>query len=701
MTIPRHRSHVLSTTRALLLATLVALLVVGATALPATPATAQSLGSLELVAQSSWVDEGGIFNAQVRVAAADPEASVTFRVFPAWEQRTDFRNGTLREDAEPLVELEPIMLSEAQETSNEVLSIELEVSRRTNLDIPQVVDPELVEELPRPQLTTDGEPAVYPLEVTLLSPDGTSLDSFLTSIIYLPRFALGQPLATSLILQPAIGPSILPDGTSTLTETDIEGLGVLVEAISQHPDGKVALSITGETLLSLERSELAPADEILTSIRERFTDEQLLPRPFTNLEEQAWIDANLTAELAELYETNSTITNEITGLTPVGSVILVGESVSADGLSALRNLGAEGVIVQDDHVTPLDRSIFPDSLSTRFLIPTPNRAPVPAMALNSELAEHFADAESVPFTANRLLGDLTMLALEYPNLSQGVVITPPEGWVPDERLLNVVLSGLERIPLLTGASPVEVLSTTSFASSAGVNALGSPLQRELDPRTNPANLRSYRTEFSQAEATIDSWSTVIVGDMDSVDRLHELLELSANGAFDTDQQLTYIDEIYRVIDTQRTDSITTQEADTFTLTGRNSDVPVVVNNNLDMDAAVLLLLDSEKLGFPEGREIEVVLTPGSNRIEVPIEALASGDSPIRIQVFSPDRTILLGSSEILVRTFAFSGVGVIIGTIAIAVLLLWWLRHRKQARGTVNRVPAHSDSPKTEEPIGV
>ena len=65
---------------------------------------------------------------------------------------------------------------------------------------------------------------------------------------------------------------------------------------------------------------------------------------------------------------------------------------------------------------------------------------------------------------------------------------------------------------------------------------------------------------------------MIIGDMESVDRLNELLELSANRAFDGERQLTYIDQIYQVIDIQRTDSITTQEAETFTLTGRNSDV---------------------------------------------------------------------------------------------------------------------------------
>ena len=130
-------------------------------------------------------------------------------------------------------------------------------------------------------------------------------------------------------------------------------------------------------------------------------------------------------------------------------------------------------------------------------------------------------------------------------------------------------------------------------------------------------------------------------------------------------------------------------------------MPIVVENNLSVNASVLLVLDSEKLAFPDGRELPVVLTPGPNRIDIAIEALASGDSPIRIQVLSPDRSILLGSSEVLVRTFAFSGVGLIIGISAIVVLLLWWLRHLRSSRDTVETLPDSPTSAQTEESLGV
>jgi len=657
-------------------------------------ANAQAVGSLELVAQSSWVDDGGIFNAQVRVAGADAESSVAFRVLTPWESRDQFIRGDTSE-FESLLELDPIVLSDVQATSNEVLSLELEVGRQAN----RAIDEDRQDPIPR--LDTDASPGIYPLEVSLLTAEGEPIDTFMTSIIYLPRSALRAPLATSVVLESQLESTIDTEGASTLIDEDIAELSMLVDAVSLHPNGRVAISVTGETLLSLDRSELEGADEILTTIGQNFTSQQLIPQSFTNIEDQAWIDAGLTSQLVERYWRSSTTTTELTGIEPDRSVIVLDTSLTSDGLAELSELGIAGVLVQPNHVEPLDPELFPESPATRFLIPTPGIEPIPALAFDADLDDHFVSPDSPPLAANRLLADLTLLSLQNPDLAQGVVVRPPIDWIPEATFLNVVLSGLERIPTLRGASPQQVLSNTAFTPARGIDSLSPPLRRELIAQRAPVDLRSFRTEFSQAQSTIDAWSTVIPSDTQSLERLDELLELSTSSDHTEIEQAAYIDQIYQIIDTQKTDSITTREAETITLTGRTADVPVLIDNNLDTNTSVVLLLDSEKLDFPEGREVEAVLVPGSNRIEVPIEARGSGDSPIRIQVFSPDRSILLGSSEILIRTFAFSGVGVLIGVISIIVLLVWWLRHLRTSRDKVEAEPVDPDSKDSGELIGV
>jgi len=661
----------------------------------ASPASSQTIGSIELIAQSAWVDGGGIFSTQVRVAGADAESVVRLEVYPPWEERGAFLRRELTSN-EPLFEIEPIPLSDLQDTSNEVLSIEFEV--RASSRIPGSNESETDGLLPI--LRTAGEPGVYPVEILLTDPEGLIIDRLQTSLIQLPRNDRPSPLRTAIVIEANPDATVDSDGNSILTPEDLADLGVLVDAATQHPEASVALSITADTLLALDRSEDPAAANLLDRIA-TLTSSQLIASPFAELEEQAWIDAGLTDQLHELYQAGADATTELVGVTPESRVLLLDRTITSEGLESFARRGVEGVIVRPAQVETLDREVFPQALTTRFLIPADDAEPVPALVADGALANHFISEQDPIARANRLLADLSLLSFQNADVRQAAVVNPPADWVVDATFLNVVLSGIERIPVLQGAAPFEALANAAFTPAAGVDTISAPLQRELTPRRRPVDLRSYRTEFSQASAAIESWTTVIASDQRSTDRLNELLHLSTARDLSDAQRQGFIDQVYIAIDNQKDDSITTPASETVTLTGRRSELPILIDNNLDIDAAVVVILDSEKLDFPEGRELTVVLEPGPTRVEIPIEARASGDSPIRLQIFSPDRSILLGSSEVLVRTFAFSGVGVIIGAIALGVLLLWWLRNKRSRRDTVVEVqPIEQNEQLVEDRIG-
>jgi hypothetical protein len=670
-------------------------LVASSSLLVAQPAGAQSSGSLELVAQSAWVDDGGIYDLQVRVAGADPASSVVLRVYPPWLERDDF----LRLDlggAEPVLELEPVPLGELQRTSNEVLSLQLGVVG-ANASIADPSD----DEPPLDLLVTTGGSAVHPIEIVLLDPDGNVADNIITSMIELPRSQRNPPLRTAIILQSNLPNGMNPDGTSRLDAQVAEGLSVLVEAAATHPNERVALSILPESLVSLQRAEDDMLNALVDTMRETLDAEQLIPNPYVEIDEQAWMDSELTHAMVDLYAAGAEATTRTLGSTPDPSVMLLDRTVTGEGLDALTEIGVQGVIVRPAQIEALDRQIFPQAITTRFLVPTTENRTIPALVADGGLSNHFTNPGGAVYNANRLLADLTLLSLQNSDVRHAAVVLPPDDWTPNTQFLNVLLSGIERIPAIRGATPLDALSSTAFTPAQGIGTLSTPLQRDLRPRRQPKSLGSYRTEFSQAQAAIASWSSVIVDDRASTTRLDELLWVSADSRHTDDERSSYIDAIYELIDQQKLNSITTPANDTITLTGRVADLPIVIENNLDVDASVLLLLDSEKLSFPNGREVPIVLAPGPNRIDVLIEARAAGDSPIRIQVLSPDRAILLGSSEVLVRTFAFSGVGIVIGAAAIIVLVLWWLRHRRSTRDTVEILPGSPLPSPTEESLGV
>ena len=683
----------------------VATLSVLASVFGAPPANAQTTSSVELVAQSAWVDNGGIYDIQVRVAGATPDSSVGLRIFAPWADRDQFVGNQVAADLEPVLTLEPVVLRDVQGTSNEVLGFEVAVAG-PNTAVPDDETNTIA------TLRTEGGSAVHPVEVSLYDGDGGLADQFLTSLIELPRDQRNAPLRTAIVLEAQLPPMITPSGVTALDDETFTSLATIVDALDQHRNANVALSISPESLVGLAALDTDETNQLLDQLKRSVVSEQLLPNPFSTVEEQAWLDAGLENELLELYRAGAEATTIVLGVEPEPSVMLLDRTVDAAGLQALiatninqGSFGVQGLLVHPSHVSDLDPQLFPEALTTRFVVPTANGSTVSALESNAQLAEHFTNPGGASYNANRLLADLTMLSLQNVDLRQAVVVTPPADWTPDPTFLNVMLNGIERIPAIEGASPLEALADTAFTPNQGLGTLGPPLRREIRPQSQAQDLLSFRTDFSQAQAAISSWATVIASDPESLDRLQRLLQVSTNQQLTDTQRETYVDTIYTLINSQKDSSITTPESETITLTGRTSEVPIVLENTLDVDAAVLLVLDSEKLNFPDGPTIDIVLEPGPNRIDIPIEALASGDSPIRIQIFSPDRSVTLGSAEILVRTFAFSGVGLVIGVVAIIVLLLWWLQHRRTSRDTVespsDTSPPAGNTADAEEPIGV
>ncbi len=679
--------------------------------LSALPASAQAPGSVELVAQSSWVDDGGIFSIQVRVAGAAPDSTVILRVLAPWTDRDAFLRQDLTENTQVLLELPPVVLGDAQDTTNEVLGLEFLLDGpNTRLEVePPPINPDGEPAPAQPTqpiavLTSDGGSAVYPVEVLLLDGDGILADSFLTSVIELPRRDLRPPLDVSIILETHVPSMSTPDGTGTLDDETLGRLGVLSSAFAQHPDANMALSISPETLLALSRDDGEAARTIIEDLRANLTSSQLLPNPLTDVEEQAWIDADFTTELVRLYEAGRDVSVETLGVEPEPSVMLLDRTLGGSGIGDIRELGVQGAIIRPEQLTSLDRTIFPQALTTSFLVDAEDDdvEAIPSLVADGGLTDHFTNPGGAVLNANRMLADLVLLSLQNNGGRQSVVVNPPSSWAPDAAFLNVLLSGLERVPAIQGSSPLQALAETEITPSLGVGALSGPLRRQLRPPVRAESLRSFRTEYSQARNAIDSWSTVIGGDAESRGTLDQLLHLSADHRLTQPERDGFIEAIYSLIDTEKDSLITTPEAETITLTGREVDVPVVLENDSDTDVTVLMLLSSDELDFPEGSEVVRLLEPGPNRIDIPIIARASGDSPIRIQVLSPDGLVLLGSAEVLVRTFAFSGVGIAIGVIAIIVLFVWWLRHVRGNGDTVTS-PSGEDAAEAEhvEVIGV
>ncbi len=128
-----------------------------------------------------------------------------------------------------------------------------------------------------------------------------------------------------------------------------------------------------------------------------------------------------------------------------------------------------------------------------------------------------------------------------------------------------------------------------------------------------------------------------------------------------------------------------------TITARNAQLSIRVTNGLDRAARVILHVKSPRIKVTGGRDRAVVLTPGTNRIDIPISVRTSGEFTVAIDVRSSDDQVAVTDTQIRVRSSVFSGVGVVLLIGAGLFLLVWWTRTLRHKKSPVPEEPDDAD----------
>jgi hypothetical protein len=122
---------------------------------------------------------------------------------------------------------------------------------------------------------------------------------------------------------------------------------------------------------------------------------------------------------------------------------------------------------------------------------------------------------------------------------------------------------------------------------------------------------------------------------------------------------------------------------TITLTSRSGEIPLTFRNETGHEVRLRAALASDKLFFPEGSVLELVLPPKSTTVRVAVEARTSGTFPLDLEVTSTDGVLSISQRRLQVRSTYVSTVGWVLTGSAVAVLALWWgidLRRRRRRR---------------------
>ena len=124
----------------------------------------------------------------------------------------------------------------------------------------------------------------------------------------------------------------------------------------------------------------------------------------------------------------------------------------------------------------------------------------------------------------------------------------------------------------------------------------------------------------------------------------------------------------------------------MTLTSRSGSVPITLQSTSPLPLTVLVHLSSQRLRFPSGDLLTVIVRQPTTTLRVSVVADTTGDLPISVTLTSPDGRLQLGHNFVTAQITAFSLVGIVLTGLAGAVLAWWWFTTwRRRAKDKAHR----------------
>ena len=127
----------------------------------------------------------------------------------------------------------------------------------------------------------------------------------------------------------------------------------------------------------------------------------------------------------------------------------------------------------------------------------------------------------------------------------------------------------------------------------------------------------------------------------------------------------------------------TPEIQVFTLTSREGDIPLLMDDPGEVPIRVVVDLYSNRLRFPEGSRREVELQPGRPQVvTIPVETTGAGNHEIQVVVRAPSGRVVSDQS-VEVRSTVLNVIALAVtGAAALVLVALWlrrWFRRRAAA----------------------
>lgn len=611
------------------------------------------------------------------------EAGIELVDRPAWARPTDQLTFTVATTGDPAATSVQVEVFSALDSVEELVESETEdvgvrLSRLPPTPVQSLVpgpDGTRLVGLPVAAEPLDGqttqlvEPGVHPVVISLLGPGGEVLDEVRTPLVRLgDEDDPWEAPDLAVLLDVAAPPSLQPDGSRRIADDDLAALGRSGALLADHPDLDLTVAAVPDTLDALATIP----DDDAAAVLEQLAGRDVLGAPYVRLPVAALFRHGLDGLVAPLVERGSALLADRLQTRPRRRVWDGELPPGAGGARLLAELGYHRVVVPATAAEEAD-----EDEPAPLLAPGPRAVdgiePLEALVADADLgAELSRSLPDRPDAAHVALARYLLRPTEGDPAP--VVLARPGALAP-----RSTLAGLARL-LDDPAAPVRLGGLGLLDRADGEQPDGDERAVTAWPDGTEPDLAPVAARVHGVAAQLDSYAALLGAGSPRADDVRLQVATAIATSAPAAQRDGAMDAAEAAVAGALDGVVLTGQTD-LNLTSRRGTLPVTVENANPFPVDVLIRVRSDRLRFPDGEALTLsVAADDLTRIDVPVEARATGSVPVFVELRTPDDRTQLDLRRLNVRSTAFSGVGVVLSLGAVLVLLTWWVRHIRTTR---------------------
>jgi len=491
---------------------------------------------------------------------------------------------------------------------------------------------------------------------------------------------LADVMPVSLVMGQTIEPVVELDGAVSATAEAIAeldalraSLAVLDEAAAGIPGSGAAVMVEPSTLQALFETRPDIARDLLSLL----ADSDLLAAPRLPLDPSSAAQADRADTYTQLLREGEDLLTALLPSTVIDRTVdLVDTPISPAGALLQRNLGTRLMVMPYRLYETLPGSLGGYTDTTQLIgVGLSDGSTVPATVIDPDIAARLADTANPTATAIGVTAELMVIAGQ---IERTGAIVGRHGMVLGLADLGIIDAGvLERLaPLLTTTPGLRLTGLAEMSATVDRLLLdGRPVVVGLPAVAGPDLTDRFALTDEVSAETFEA-ASMLSGDEQPVAEWVSTVHALPTTVIDDARAQAMVAALRDRFQEVR-DCVDPPDPYSFTLTGRNSVIPITIANRCDFAVSVRVQLDSAKIFFPDGETLVVLAPLADTAVRMRAEARSNGKSSVFLRLFAPAASGGQVVPEVVLtaRVNSLAGVGQLLLGAGVLVVLAWWLRH--------------------------